>query len=104
MPLILYITVMIAWGATGATKDSIGGKPFFSKDDCLSAAKAFSLKHKIKKEKCTPMFVNQYMSTLAGLKIDFITGEEWPIVGGYVCKKSKKGKLYKCYDLKDTTK
>ena len=104
MPLIIYITVLIAWGPVTYTKDSVGGKPFFNKTDCLNEVRKFSLKHKIKKEKCAPMWSNQYEKYLAGVKIDFVIGKEWPIIGGHVCRKNKKGKLYKCYNLKDTTK
>jgi hypothetical protein len=101
---ILYLTVMIAWGPFEATIDSLGIQIFNTKDTCLARIRDFSIKHDIKKEKCLPMFKSVYEKRIANTKFEFHVGKEWPIAGGHVCKKSRKGKLYSCRKLKDTTK
>lgn len=104
MKMIIF-AVIIAWTNDGSyTKDSTGVQIFNEIDDCLLTVQAFALKHKIKMEKCVKMPLDKYNKTFANKLVTFKIGKEWPIAGGHICKKNRKGKLYSCHNLKDTTK
>ena len=55
MSKMLFLTVLIAWGENGATKDSGFPKPFASEAECLSVANDFAKKHNIPVDKCIEM-------------------------------------------------
>ena len=106
----LFLTIFLAWQATGASSDSVGAKPFFSEaqyqncymfdnskaiDACLDLVESkdrkhceqkayeFADKHKQPPEKCVKMNRDKYNKHYAYVEAKFYTGTDWPII--YVC-------------------
>jgi len=101
----IYITVLLAWTSTGMTEDSKGIKPFLNEAECIEEVKSFAFKHNIPEEPCVKMKREVYLKYIYPTKnIYFHKGEQGPIIGGHICKKNRKGKLYNCKTLKDHRK
>ncbi len=102
MPNVIWMTVLVLFISTGPTKDS-GIRIFKTEKACKHASAAFAKAHKIpykQVEPCLWMKSKEYAILAAGI-VTFTAGEEAQIVGGYKCKKNRKGKLYSCVSFKD---
>ncbi len=103
MPQILWMVVLVLFTSTGPTKDS-GIRIFKDEKSCKKSSAAFAKAHKVpykQIEPCLWMKADEY-SLIAANETTFVDGPDWPIRGGYKCKKNRKGKLYSCVTFKDT--
>lgn len=99
MSKVIYFAVVSALTPAGQFTDDTGVIVRDTLDDCTAAVTLFLNKHSIpEREECLPIPIKKYQDHIQGVfvQLGIDANPLRPPVAGYVCKKNKRGKLYKC--------